>query len=320
MDDALFSGEKQGLDRNDGRLFRRGQEQPGEAAKLLRVGVGPAVVGDISRGPSHARGCRIKPGRPVSGGDLEAADSGDRAFNAVQQVGHRRVVGQCGESAQGLHPAHYSQNRLDRCAASVQTPRGLVQHAAECRCLAGEKGAYSSFGMGGDRRGDGPRGPAGGPLQMKGEPLGPYPVLRCPGARALHQGAQDINGFTKRGGQVRIPAAAPVAIAAHQLFQAPRRAGNGLLIRHECAAAKRPREAYELFSVRRTRAACQTAQAIEVLAGFQRKEIVNPEWLRHGFPEMVASSVGIPGAWVKSRRVRSPSACASPQLPHPCLP
>ena len=281
------AGEVERLDRHDVALDGEGAEQQlREPARLLRLGLGPAVLGDVARDAGqrerrgrhhlvHPRGRREEPGE-VAHGELDA----------VEDFGKRHQLAQLREPAERLHAADDGVERLAIARRGAERPGRAVERTGDERALAGDEGAHSAVkaavlvpprrSLGGRARASGQRleaqPQADGAGRLRLAPL-PHPADEQP------ELLDRLRHLLARG---RVPQLAPVAVGAGHSLEPRRRTRDRLLPGHERGAAQHARRAEELVRGRAVGPADERLQAVEAFSRLEGEEVGSGQRIGHG--------------------------------------
>src|SRR6266850_3597580 len=240
------------LDRNDvGLAVHELHQQPRELTELRALGIGPAALGNFTRGVRDRRGRHLKQlgDRLTHAGGRRAAGPAqltDRLLDALEEVRQWRQIGERREPAERLQ-------RLEDVLQRVVRQRIAAQRAARAIQRARNRGAFTRDERAGTgveahrlRGADLRRGTSPELLELGGERFGFGGVGIGPTGGLADEDFEVVDrtrGDLLRG---RVPGAAALAHTARQRLESHRRPRDSLLARHQRAAAQRARQTDEL--------------------------------------------------------------------------
>ncbi len=288
-----IAGDEQGFDRHDVPLDGEGaQQELGEPARLLGLGLGPPLLGDIARDPGerqrrgrhdlvHARRRREQAGE-VAHGQLDA----------VEDLGQRHELAQLGQSAERLHAPDHGVERLAVAGGGTEGAGRAIQRAGDERALARHERPDAAVELApliAARQGV--AGATGQRLEAQAQAHAAGGVGLGPLAYPAHQQAELLDGLRHLLAGGGVPRAPPVAVGARHAFESGGGPGDRLLARHEGRAAQHARGPEELLGGRAVRARGQGLEPVEALARLEGEEVGGSQGIGHGSVSVSAPRV-----------------------------
>ena len=127
-----IAAEIERFDGHDVSLDREGAEQQlGELAGLLGVGVRPSALGDIARDAGQGAPGALHDLIDVGRRREEPGEVAHRELDAIENFGKRREVAQLGQATKRLHAADDIVQRLPVARGGAQRPSGPVERARD---------------------------------------------------------------------------------------------------------------------------------------------------------------------------------------------
>jgi hypothetical protein len=272
------------LDGYDVALHREGAEQKiGEEPRLLGVGIGAAVLGDVPREPGEGEraGCHhlVHAGRRRE----EAGEVAHGELDAIEDLRQRRQLAELGQTAQRLHPTDHGVERLALARGVLKGSGRAIEGARDQRTFPAHERADAGVELAvlaaplGRARGR----PPGQGFQRQREPARTHGVAIVPFADPPDQEPELLDRLGHLIPAVGVPGAPALAQRPGHRFEPSRGARDGLLGGHQRGAAQHPAGAEKVLRRRGVVPPGERLEPVETFAGFQREEFRRREGVGH---------------------------------------
>ena len=216
-------------------------QQPGKLPEFRAFRIGPAALGDFTRGVRDRRrrhleqlGDRIAHacGRRTA----RAADFADGFFDTFEEVGQRRQVIQRRETAQRLQRLKDLLERVMRHRIAAERAAGAIERARDRRALAGNERACTGIEPNGLSGANLSRGTAAELLELAGQRFGLRRVGVGPRRGLANENLEIVHGTNGQLFCRRVPGPPPLPHAPRERLESHGRTRDALLACHQRAA------------------------------------------------------------------------------------